>query len=208
MKSTVRLTRSVFDDLTIWMIGVGVFIGVIFPPMMVVLGVPREIAITPFFFFVCLLAGTLVGGINVQLMRVVVMPRLRALVDGMQLVEAVIEEATYTGDWSSCDPESCQLPVDSDDIIGESAVAFNHLTIALKYSHDIEDSVAEFTKTMTSQLELGPLCNGALTGFMAATNARAGAILGDVGGELSVLASFGIVETAGLCANDHVSTLR
>jgi diguanylate cyclase (GGDEF)-like protein len=200
----MRLTRRVFDDLAIWMVGVGVVIGIVFPPMMVVFGVPREIAITPFFYFVCLLAGILVGGINVQLTRVVVMPRLRALVDGMQMVQTVIEEATFTGDWSRCDPQSCQLPVDSDDIIGESAAAFNHLMIALKYSHDIEDSVAEFTKTMTSQLELGPLCDGALSGFMAATNARAGAILGDVGGELSVLASFGIVETARLCANDHV----
>ncbi len=200
----MRLTRRVFNDLAIWMIGVGVVIGVVFPPMLVVFGVPREIAITPFFFAVCLLAGMVVGGINILLTRVVVMPRLRALVDGMRLVETVVEEAAFTGDWSRCDPKSCELPVDSDDVIGESAAAFNRLIIALKYSHDVEDSVAEFTKTMTSQLELEPLCDGALRGFMSATNATAGAILGDVGGELSALASFGIVETAGLCENDYV----
>lgn len=200
----MRLTRRVFNDLAIWMIGVGLVIGIVFPPMLVVFGVPREIALSPFFFLLCLLAGMVVGGINILLTRVVVMPRLQALVDGMQLVETVIEEATFTGDWSRCDPERCKLPVDSDDVIGESAAAFNHLTLALKYSHDIEDSVAEFTKTMTNQLELKPLCEGALSGFMAATNATAGAILGDVGGELSILASFGIVEPEGLCQNDHV----
>ncbi len=200
----MRLTRRVFDDLAIWMISVGIIIGFVFPPLLVLFGVPRETAITPFFFIVCLLAGTLVSGVNIELTRKVVVPRLQSLVDGMKLVETVIEEATFTGDWSRCDPESCQLPVDSDDVIGESAAAFNHLTIALQHSHVIEDSVTEFTKTMTSQLELAPMCVGALNGFMAATNAAAGAILGDVGGELSVLASFGIVEPASLCANDHV----
>ncbi len=200
----VRLTRSVFDDLSIWMVGVGVMIGAVFPPMLVSLGVPGEIVLTPFFFGVCLLAGILVGGVNIRLMRVVVMPRLRALVDGMRLIESVVERATYTGDWTDCDPESCQLTVDSDDVIGESAAAFNHLIRVLQHSHEVEERVGEFSKTMTSQLELSPLCNGALSGFIAATKATAGAIVADVGGELSILASFGIVEAERLCENDHV----
>ncbi len=200
----LRLTRSVFDDLAIWMIGVGVIIGAIFPPMLVVLGVPGEIVLTPFFFGICLLAGIVVGGVNIRLMRVVVMPRLRALVDGMRMIESVVENATYTGDWTDCDPEGCQLPVDSDDVIGESASAFNRLIRVLQHSHQVEERVAEFSKTMTSQLELGPLCNGALSGFISATSATAGAIVTDIGGELSVLASFGIVETESLCENDHV----
>lgn len=200
----MRLTRRVFDDLAIWMIGIGLIIGILFPPMLVLFGVPREIAITPFFFVVCLVAGTTVGGINILLVRLVVMPRLNALVDGMRLVQSVLEEAAFTGDWSACDPERCELPVDSDDVIGESAAAFNHLIGALKFSHDIEDSVSDFSKAMTSQLELKPLCDGALRGFLTATNASAGAILADVGGELSVLSSLGIADTARLPENDHV----
>ena len=200
----VRLTRSVFDDLAIWMIGVGIVIGAVFPPMLVVFGVPSEIVLTPFFFVVCLVAGIAVGGINIWLMRVVVMPRLRALVDGMRMIQSVVENATYTGDWTDCDPESCQLPVDSSDAIGESAAAFNHLIRVLQHSHEVEERVGEFSKTMTSQLELGPLCNGALSGFIAATSATAGAIVADVGGELSVLASFGIVGPESLCENDQV----
>jgi len=200
----VRLTRSVFDDLAIWMIGVGIIIGAIFPPMLVVFGVPGEIALTPFFFAVCLVAGIVVGGINIRLTRVVVMPRLRALVDGMRMIQSVVENATYTGDWTDCDPDGCQLPVDSNDVIGESASAFNHLIRVLQHSHEVEERVGEFSKTMTSQLELGPLCNGALSGFVAATSATAGAIVADVGGELSVLSSFGIVGAESLCENDHV----
>ncbi len=203
-KLPIRLTRSVFDDLSIWMISVGVVIGAVFPPMLVGFGVPREIVLTPFFFSVCLLAGIVVGGINIRLMRVVVMPRLRALVDGMHMIESVVEQATYTGDWTDCDPESCQLPVDSNDVIGESASAFNRLIRVLQHSHEVEERVGDFSKTMTSQLELSPLCNGALRGFIAATKATAGAIVADVGGELSVLASFGIAEAESLCENDHV----
>ena len=203
-KLPLRLTRSVFDDLSIWMIGVGVVIGAVFPPMLVGFGVPPQIVLTPFFFGVCLLAGVLVGGINIRLMRVVVMPRLRALVDGMHMIESVVEQATYTGDWTDCDPESCQLTVDSNDVIGESASAFNRLIRALQHSHEVEERVGDFSKTMTSQLELGPLCNGALSGFIAATKSSAGAIVADVGGELSVLASFGIVGAESLTENDHV----
>jgi len=200
----VRLTRSVFDDLSIWMTGVGIVIGAVFPPMLVAFGVPAEIVLTPFFFIVCLVAGIAVGGINIWLMRVVVMPRLRALVDGMRKIQTVVESATYTGDWTECDPEGCQLRVDSNDVIGESAAAFNHLIRVLQHSHEVEERVGEFSKTMTSQLELGPLCNGALSGFIAATSATAGAIVADVGGELSVLASFGMVGPESLCENDQV----
>ena len=200
----VRLTRSVFDDLSIWMIGVGVLIGAVFPPMLVGFGVPGEIVLTPFFFGVCLVAGIAVGGVNIRLMRVVVMPRLRALVDGMQMIQSVVESETYTGDWTDCDPDSCRLQVDSNDVIGECASSFNHLIQVLQHSHEVEERVGEFSKTMTSQLELGPLCNGALSGFIAATSATAGAILADVGGELSVLASFGIVGAQSLCENDQV----
>ena len=200
----VRLTRSVFDDLAIWMTGVGIIIGAAFPPMLVVFGVPAEIVLTPFFFAVCLFAGIVVGAVNIRLVRVVVIPRLRALVDGMRMIQSVVQSATYTGDWTDCDPEGCQLPVDSDDVIGESAAAFNHLIRVLQHSHEVEERVGEFSKTMTSQLELGPLCNGALSGFVAATSATAGAIVADMGGELSVLASFGIVGAESLCENDHV----
>ncbi len=200
----MRLTHSAFNDLAIWMIGVGLVIGLVFPPMLVVFGVPAEIVITPFFFCVCLAAGTVVGGVNILLARLVVMPRLRALVDGMRFVENVVEDATFTGDWSRCDPATCRLPVDSRDVIGESAAAFNRLIESLRYSHDVQENVAEFSKTMTSHLELKPLCDGALNAFLATTDASAGAVLCDIGGELSVISSFGIAEPQALCEDDYV----
>ncbi len=200
----MRLTRRVFVDLAIWMICAGLMIGVVFPPVLVAFGVPADIVMTPFFFVVCLVAGAIVGGINIMLARLVVLPRLRVLVGGMRKVESVIEEATFSGDWSGCDPETCQVPVDSDDIIGESALAFNSLIDALKTSHDVEDSVDEFTRTMTSQLELEPLCEAALRDFLEATHSDAGAILAVVGGELAVLESFGITDVENLSKNDHI----
>ncbi len=200
----MRLTRRVFDDLALWMVGFGLFIGVVFPPAVVLFGVPRAIALTPFFFAVCVLAGCMVGAVNIGLVRWVVLPRLRALADGMLQVEDGIREATYTGDWSKCDPERCKLPVDSDDVIGESASAFNKLIFALTRSHDVEARVGDFTAAMSAQLELAPLCQGAVAAFMQATGAQAAVILADTGGELSVLASHGVEDTAPLVTDDHV----
>jgi len=39
-----RLTRRVFWDLAIFMVGLGLVVGLVFPPMIVVLGVPRRAA--------------------------------------------------------------------------------------------------------------------------------------------------------------------
>lgn len=52
-------------------------------------------------------SGIAVGFVNIRLIRVVVMPRLGALVDGMRMIETVIENATRTGDWTDRDPEIC-----------------------------------------------------------------------------------------------------
>ena len=89
-------------------------------------------------------------------------------------------------------------------MIGESSAGFNRLIYALTRSHEVESRVADFTATMSTQLELKPLCDGALASFLAATEAAAGAVLADVGGQLSVLATFGMVEAGALCENDHV----
>ena len=56
--------------------------------------------------------------------------------------------------------------MDSDDVIGASAESFNRLIYALTRSHDVESRVAAFTQAMSSQLELGPLCEGAMTALL------------------------------------------
>jgi diguanylate cyclase (GGDEF)-like protein len=49
----------------------------------------------------------------------------------MRRVDQIVTMATKTGDWSALQVKSCQLLVDSDDELGESAKAFNALVGAL-----------------------------------------------------------------------------
>ena len=114
------------------MIGLGVLTGLVFPRFVVVIGVASSAQVeVPHFRVACLLAGLLVGGVNHQLVRIVVGRRLRYLAGRMHEVGDIVREATRTGDWSALDVERCQVPVDTDDEVGEPAVAFNALVAAL-----------------------------------------------------------------------------
>jgi len=45
----IRLTRKVFTDLSIWMIGLGLIIGIIFPFFVSWMGIPSDLVLTPWF---------------------------------------------------------------------------------------------------------------------------------------------------------------
>ena len=126
-----RLTRRVFWDLAIYMVGLGLLVGVVFPPFAVLLGVPVEDASRPTFVLACLLAGCLVGGLNHGLSRVVVGRRLGVLSARLRLVADTITQAGLTGEWGQITAQSSRIEVDSDDELGETAQAFNSLLDAL-----------------------------------------------------------------------------
>lgn len=63
----IRLTKRVFSDLAIFMMGFGMLVGVAFPFFMVILGMSPDIAYTWWFFTVCILAGLFVGAVNIVL---------------------------------------------------------------------------------------------------------------------------------------------
>ena len=46
----IRLTRKVFTDLAIWMTGLGLVMGLVFPFFVVMMGVPAEICADPLVF--------------------------------------------------------------------------------------------------------------------------------------------------------------
>lgn len=52
----MRMTRGVFRDLAIWMVGFGLLIGIVFPFFMMWLGVPASDVLTPLFATACLVA--------------------------------------------------------------------------------------------------------------------------------------------------------
>lgn len=200
----IRLTRKVFADLAIWMIGLGLLMGVIFPFFVVVMGVPKEQVLTSWFFAACMTAGFLVGGANIWLARTVVGSRLRTLADHMKLVEANLREISRMENLEQCMPEACSITVDSDDEFGESGKALNYLVEALAASHQSAAAVRSFTGMLASQLELDALTTQALQHLLQHTNANAGAVLIASGGEMKVAASQGIRIPDSLLSSDHV----
>jgi len=199
-----RLTSRVFTDLSIWMIGFGLCIGLVFPPFCVLLGLPVDRVMTPLFYVSTLVAGVVVGAVNFELARLVVGRRIRLLAERMGTVEHQLAEATYSHDWSGCDPEQCALTVDSDDEIGTSAGAFNSLIRTLAKSHVVGDATRDFSAVLSREFELEGLGDAALEGLLRHTGAEAGAILVVRDDRMEPLASHGLRGIDGLAATDHV----
>jgi diguanylate cyclase (GGDEF)-like protein len=131
-----RLTTRVFWDMAIYMVGLGLTVGLIFPPFAVLLGVPDTIAGRPIFRSACLLAGFMVGAMNYALCRGVVGGRMEALGGHLRSATGVITSASRSGDWSEAVFE--RITVDSNDQIGEASEAFNSLIGAVEGRKDLE----------------------------------------------------------------------
>jgi len=201
----VRFTRKVFHDLAIWQVGFGLCIGVAFPFFVLLLGVPGETALTPLFFAACLAAGALAGVVNYAIARRIIGARLTTLAARMRHVEGSLGVMTTSGDLSACTPENCSIVVDSDDEIGESALAFNRLVDALSVSMRTQLAVRSFTEMLTSQLEIATLAEEALRQFSEHAGATAGLVVYETAGELEVAASRGLRDPAAVAASSHVA---
>ncbi|MDQ1319108.1 MAG: hypothetical protein QG655_351 [Actinomycetota bacterium] len=202
-----RLTSRVLLDLRIWMMVFGLFIGIVFPFAVVPLGVPDDVAIRPAFFAATVLAGLLVGAVNTGLVQRVVGVRLRALAASMRRVEVAIREATELGDWSSCDPGSCRIPVDSADELGESAVSFNLLVESLAASHRVTDGMSAIGEALAAHLELVPLAESALHEMTIRTGIDGAALLVVNAGRVDLVGSLGIRDASGLAESDAVQNV-
>jgi diguanylate cyclase (GGDEF)-like protein len=191
----MRITRKIFNDLAIWMIGFGIIVGIVFPFFAKAFGVRTEIAYSPWFFAACIAAGILVGAVNIILSRVVIAKKLRLLISRMKMVRDNLMKVVKGGNLDECTPEKCHIPVDSSDEIGESAYTFNILIDTLSDSISAERTIQEYTKMLTSQLELGALARSALSSILSITGFEAGAILIEREGELEPVESSGIKQT-------------
>jgi diguanylate cyclase (GGDEF)-like protein len=132
-----RLTSRVFWDMAIYMVGLGLIMGLIFPPFVVLLGVPETFAYRSVFRLACLMAGFMVGAMNYALVKGVVGGRMEVLGGHLEAATTSITSATSSGDWSAAVFE--RIAVDSDDQIGEAGRAFNSLLGAVEGRKDLEE---------------------------------------------------------------------
>jgi truncated hemoglobin YjbI len=78
------------------------------------------------------------------------------------------------------------VPADSEDEIGQSARAFNTLVETLFESIETEDSLARFTRMLSSQLSVQELSEKALNQWILLTGSAAGAVVIEKDGEMAV----------------------
>ncbi len=186
------------------MMGFGLLIGLAFPFVVVMLGVPSDLALRPSFFAATLIAGLVVAEVNHLLARAVVGVRLRSLVRGMVRVEGSLVDASQSGDWAGCDPTACAVPVDSTDELGEVATSFNRLVDGLSTSHRISDGIKSLSKAFAEHLELGALAEATLRELSIRTGCDAAGLLVVSNGRVSVAGSCGIRQAEDLTTNETV----
>ena len=119
----IRITNRVFTDLAIWMMGFGILVGLVFPFFMLLLGLEASIAMTWWFFAVCMLAGLFVGAVNILLAHRIVGDRLNLLAKHMKDIENHLKAISGKDQAMDCTPANCHIPVDSKDAIGTSSRA-------------------------------------------------------------------------------------
>ncbi len=179
----MRLTKRVFLDLTIFMIGFGVVVGVLFPIFASIIGIPK-IYLDTLFITASILAGIIVGLVNVALVRVVVGKRLSILSERMKYVNKNLANTEAYND-EECFRE-CHIPVDSEDVIGETSKSFNDLVFSFLNILRSETSVRNFTEIFTNELDLERLSEKALDHLIQYTKAKAGMVLINKGGHIEV----------------------
>ncbi len=199
-----RLTKKVFTDLAIWMIGLGLLMGIVFPFFVMAFGVPSNYVLTAKFCFATVGAGLVVGAANHFLSRAVVGSRLRFMRSKMSEVEATLRNATTADDEAACTPEKCMIAVDSDDELGDAAASFNRLVEALAESQRASQVAGNFATTLASHIELTPLVEAALGVLHRAGDYSASALCIFRDGELVTVGSSGIAEPGALADSELV----
>ncbi len=204
MRIFIRLTKKIFKDLAIYMIVLGVLIAVAFPFFVTLFGVPAAIAFRPVFILACLAAGILLAVMNITLARNVVGERIRELSRQMKHVEGILSSSDTQEDGGHCTPETCSIPVDSEDELGDSAESFNRLIHTLSEVMAAQNHLQAFSEMLTSHLELDVLAGETLQALLRTTGAEGGAILTERNGELSVAAAYAISDASSLISNPLV----
>ncbi len=197
-------SRNTFVELAIRMIGFGVLIGVIFPFFMLLFGVPEHIVFNGLFYVSCIVAGVIVGVVNILISGMTVRRKLTHLTGKMNEVKDSIITVSSNGNIGECNPEHCSIQVETEDEFGRSAQAFNELIESFANSLRMLDDIKTYTAIFSGQLDLHALAEFALDRVMQGTGADAGAILYDQDGEIGVLHSFGIRDAKALASEAHV----
>jgi diguanylate cyclase (GGDEF)-like protein len=198
-----RLSRKLFTDLALWMLGFGFLMGFIFPYFMLSLGFAKDQVLSFGFYSATLIAGILVAIINYTLARLIIGSRLAMQTQGMRTVAAQVRKLAFD-ESRQLDVEGLHLPEDSADNMGEMARSFNELVETLARSYQVGQDVSQFTRMAASHLEVKGLARQSLDLMLEQTGSLAGAIFTVRDGQPELMAAKGIRDADPLSMNDHL----
>ncbi len=180
----MRITKSVILDLSIFMIGFGIVIGVVFPFFVLLFGVETSIALSPLFIASCIAAGFIVGLVNIRLFKRIILTKLKVTTEKMVDITANISKVAQGSDHEVCDLDVCRVDCVSNDELGENADSFNQLVETLSLTMSGEQLI--------SQLEQDKILKASMDQLIYSTNSNAGCICLEKKGELQVAYSIGL----------------
>lgn len=208
----MRITKKVFNDLALYMMSLGVLIGILFPFFCMIFGVPNEIALTPVYFIACISAGLILAILNILLAKKIVGSRIKQLSRNMKHVECILMNKKKGITEESHTPDNYLINIDSEDELGECSESFNTLINTLSEVLETHTELQLFSEMMTTHLELDVLSDKTLIHLIKNTKANGGAVLVERNGELAVEAIDSIKDASALENNKRIlstmSTLR
>lgn len=200
----IRLTNTIFYDVTIMMVGIGVFIGIAFPFFIVSMGLPSKFIMNDRFFLFCILAGIFVAIMNIIIMKLIILKKVHILSENMKEVESIIKKRCIDKDFV-WEVNSFLLEENSKDTMGECNRSFNNLIISLFHALKLESDLHSFATMLSKHLELDVLSSKALHLLMESLSSDGGVFLNEKNGELFVSCNVGIKTTASISKNELIA---
>ena len=180
--------RSILRNLRNSMLAFGLIIGLIFP-FFAYFVLKTDTALEPTFFLMCMLAGLVVGAFNFIIFSVIVSRELKRVQHGMNHVNESISALDVLEE--GCE-NSCQLEVNSADIIGEITLSFNDMTNEIFNRLELEGKTRALNENLIKSVELVDVAATILKHMAEVMDARGGLLYGGSGGKMDLLANLGI----------------
>lgn len=188
----MRLTSKIFNDLAIFMVILGVIVGLVFPFLSLLLGVPEDVAIQPTYFIACIIAGVVLALMNITIAKLVIRSPLQQLSTKMRHVQKTLVNNKNEVSGEVCSTEDCLIVVESKDELGECADAFNGLVETLFELIRLKNEIYEFSGMLASHIELESFAEETLKRLSKSLGAIGGVILIANNGELEVATSMAV----------------
>lgn len=147
------LTKKVFTDLAIYMISFGAIIGIVFPFFVVAMGIPAYQVLTPLFFILCILAGVLVGIVNITLAKKIVSKNLKPIIS--KLNSSTYQVATSSIELTSSGQQLAEGNIELASSIEETSSTLEEFTSMVNQNMQNTRHAAELSSLAKSISDKG-----------------------------------------------------